>query len=347
MTGIAMVETEQQSADTDRCMVPDVSVVVPVYNEAENVEPLCHDIREALDPTDLDYEVLLVDDGSRDQTLKKAQEAIKNDAHFKAIELRRNFGKSAALNAGFDLARAEVVVTMDGDLQNDPRDIPALLEKLDEGYDVVSGWRKERQEKAGRKMVSRVANSLISAMTRVSLHDYGCCLKAYRRSVLQDVTLYGEMHRFIPALVRWVGGRVGEMPVNDRARYAGDSKFDSFGRILEVLFDLATVKFLMQYLTKPLYFFGRIALGLLLMALLVLGVLVGLKLAYGADMTGNPLLYMSVLLVILSMQFGSLGLMMELIARTYHESQNRKVYSVREIHEGGGGRVCIRRIVQQ
>ena len=336
MSGIAMVETEQQNGAPDRCDAPEVSVVVPLYNEADNVEPLCHDIREALDPAGLDYEVLLVDDGSRDETLARAEKAIEDDERFKVIELRRNFGKSAALNAGFDLARSDVVVTMDGDLQNDPRDVPALLEKLDEGYDVVSGWRKERQEKTGRKFVSRVANSLISGMTGVSLHDYGCCLKAYRRSVLQDVTLYGEMHRFIPALARWVGGRVGEMPVNDRARQAGASKFDSFGRILEVLFDLATVKFLMQYLTKPLYFFGRIALGLLMMALLVLGVLVGLKLAYGADMTGNPLLYMSVLLVILSMQFGSLGLMMELIARTYHESQGRKVYSVREIHKGGG-----------
>jgi len=328
---------EQGAGGTAR---PDVSIVVPVYNEAGNVGPLCAETREAMSEVGIDYELLLVDDGSTDGTLRAALEAIADDPRTRVIELRRNFGKSAALSAGFDRARGEVIVTMDGDLQNNPRDIPRLLEKMDEepGYDVVSGWRQDRKENFIRKIPSRMANALISAGTGVRLHDYGCCLKAYRRSVLQDIALYGEMHRFVPALVRWVGGRVAEVPVSDRARHAGRSKFAGLGRTFEVLLDLATVKFMMHYLAKPLYFFGRIGLMLLAAAFAVLAVVVLQKLGYGKDMTGNPLLYLSVTFVIISVQVLLMGLMMEILTRTYHESQGRHVYAVRAVYEGAKSR---------
>ena len=252
------------------------------------------------------------------------------------LELRRNFGQAAALEAGFDRAGADVVVPMDGDLQNDPRDIPALLRKLAEaqGCDVVSGWRKNRRDSLLRKVPSRIANWLISAITGVRLHDYGCTLKAYRREVLSDVRLYGETHRFIPALVRWVGGRVTEMPVNHRPRTAGKSKY-GLGRTFRVLLDLITVRFIMKYLTMPLYFFGKVGLLVLLMAFVVLGAVLVQKFAYGTDMTGNPLLYLSVTFLIISVQCLLMGLIMEVLTRTYHESQGRKTYAIRAIHRGG------------
>jgi glycosyltransferase involved in cell wall biosynthesis len=247
--------------------------------------------------------------------------------------LRRNFGQAAAMAAGFDTARGEVVVAMDGDLQNDPADIPALLEKLHEppGYDVVSGWRKDRKDSFTRVVPSRMANWLISRLTGVRLHDYGCSLKAYRREVLADVRLYGEMHRFIPALVHWVGGRVAEMPVNHRPRTAGRSKY-GLGRTFRVLLDLATVKFMLKYMTKPLYFFGKLAAVSVLMALAVLAVVIGQKLGPGTDMTGNPLLYLSVALGIIGVQIALMGLMMEVLTRVYYESQDRPPYSIRRVY---------------
>jgi len=318
---------------------PKVSVVVPMYNEVGNAAALYAELVEVLDAAGVSYELIFVDDGSTDGTLEALKAACAGDEGAQIVELRRNYGKSAALNAGFDIARGEAVVTLDGDRQNDPHDIPALLKKLDEGqgYDVVSGWRTKRQENLMRRFPSHVANGLISRITGVHLHDYGCCLKAYRREVLRDIKLYGEMHRFIPALVRWVGGRVTELPVNDRPRTAGKTKFGRLGRTAEVILDLMTVKFMMHYLTKPIYFFGRIGLLLLFMAFTVLGIVIVQKLCYGADMTGNPLLYLSVTFVILGVLVVLMGLMMELLTRTYHESQGRKMYAIRAIHRGRRG----------
>jgi glycosyltransferase involved in cell wall biosynthesis len=311
---------------------PQLSVVIPLYNEEENVVPLCEELRGVLGEAPFDYEVILVDDGSTDGTLTEARRAIDVESVCRVIELRRKYGKSAALNAGFDHARGRLVVTMDGDCQNDPRDIPGLVERLDEGYDVVSGWRQDRKEGILRLIPSYLANRLIGFITGVHLHDYGCCLKAYRASVLQDIRLYGEMHRFVPALIKWVGGKVTEMPVRDRARRSGMSKFVGLGRTVEVVLDLTTVKFMMHYLTKPLYFFGRIGLLLMFMAFAVLGVLIWLKVGYGSDMTGNPLLYLSITFLIISVQVFLMGLIMEVLTRTYHESQGRRVYAVREVH---------------
>jgi len=313
--------------------LPDVSVVVPLCNEEQNAAACYEDIVAAL--TRANYEIIFVDDGSTDGTLDALTKAIEGDGRVEVVELRRNFGQAAALAAGFDRARADVVVPMDGDLQNDPRDIPALLDKLDEapGYDVVSGWRKNRQDSLLRRVPSRLANWLISSITGVRLHDYGCTLKAYRREVLADVTLYGEMHRFIPALAQWVGGRVGEMVVSHRPRTAGKSNY-GLGRTFRVLLDLVTVKFIMKYLTMPLYFFGKVGLVTLLMAFAVLGTAVAQKLCYGKDMTGNPLLYLSVAFLIISVQFLLMGLIMEVLTRTYHESQGRKTYAIRAIHSG-------------
>ena len=324
--------------DAEETVEPDIelSIVVPLYNEEGNVAPLCAEIADVMGEERTSYELLLVDDGSTDATLPEAREAIDGHERGRVVELRRNYGKSAALNAGFDHARGRVVVTMDGDGQNDPRDIPPLVERLNEGYDVVSGWRQHRKENFVRLVPSHIANRLIGWITDVRLHDYGCCLKAYRASVLEDIRLYGEMHRFVPALIKWVGGEVSERPVNDRPRHAGKSKFNSLGRTVEVLLDLGTVKFMMHYLTKPLYFFGRIGLLLMFMAFTVLGVVVGMKVGYGNDMTGNPLLYLSITFLILSVQIFLMGLIMEILTRTYHESQDRKMYAVRRVHRAGG-----------
>ena len=314
---------------------PEVSIVVPVYNEEGNAGACHRDIASAMREAGLDYEVIFVDDGSTDGTLAALKGAIKGGERARVLELRRNFGQAAALAAGFDAARAPVVVAMDGDLQNDPRDIPALLAKLagPPGCDVVSGWRRERQDGLSRIVPSRIANALISAITGVRLHDYGCSLKAYRREVLRDVRLYGEMHRFLPALVHWVGGSVAEMPVRHRRRTAGASKY-GLDRILRVLLDLVTVKFMMKYLTRPLYFFGKIGLLTLLSAFAVLGVVLVQKLGYGCDMTGNPLLYLSVSFLLISVNFVLMGLMMEVLTRTYFESQGRTTYTIRNVHRG-------------
>ncbi len=325
-----------QAADIDR--EPEVSIVVPMFNEQESASRCYRDITDAMVQAGLDYQLVFVDDGSTDATLEVLERVTAGDRRVSIVELRRNFGQSAAFEAGFDRARAGVIVPMDGDLQNDPRDIPRLLAKLEEhpGYDVVSGWRRERKDGWLRTIPSRLANRLISAVTGVRLHDYGCSLKAYRRDVLRDVRLYGETHRFIPALVRWVGGRVTEIPVNHRPRTAGRSKY-GLGRTFHVLLDLLTVQFMMNYLTKPLYFFGKAGFASLLMAFFVLVGVGAQKALVGTDMTGNPLLYLSVTLLLIGVQFLLMGLMMEILTRTYHESQGRRTYAVRRIHYGEQG----------
>ena len=328
-----MTEMHKREPAADRR--PAVSVVVPFHNEEPNVAACHKEIMQVLTEAGLDFEVIYVDDGSRDGTLAAACGAIRGEPHARVVELRRNFGQSAAMAAGFDHARGDVVVPIDGDLQNDPRDIPALVAKLSEppGYDVVSGWRKARRDSCLRTVPSRLASWLISVGTKVHLHDYGCTLKAYRRDVLSDVQLYGEMHRFIPALAARVGGRVTEMAVNHRPRVAGRSKY-GFGRVFRVMLDLTTVKFMMAYLTRPLYFFGRLGMWMTAGALAVLGLVCVQKWQLGKDMTGNPLLYLSVALGLAAVQVMLMGLMMEVLTRTYHESQGRKPYAVRAVHGG-------------
>jgi glycosyltransferase involved in cell wall biosynthesis len=281
------------------------------------------------------YEVIVVDDGSTDGTRSQLRELTTEQPALRVVRLRANFGQTAALAAGFDVARGELVVTMDGDGQNDPADIPRLVDKLKDGYDVVSGWRHDRQDPLwSRRVPSRLANGLISWITGVHLHDYGCALKVYRREILQDVALYGEMHRFLPALCHWVGATVGELPVGHAPRRRGVSKY-GLGRTVRVLLDLLTVKFLMSYWTRPIQIFGL--LGLVLGGVgFALGALLSYqKIVLGVGLANRPLLLLTVLLVLVGFQFVSIGLLGEMLVRTYHESQRKPIYTVREILSGG------------
>jgi glycosyltransferase involved in cell wall biosynthesis len=312
-----------------------VSVVIPVYNEEDNVRPLLTSLRDVMDSLGRPYEVIVVDDGSTDATRARLRELTREQPGLRVIRLRANFGQTAALAAGFDVARGELVVTMDGDGQNDPADIPRLIDKLKDGHDVVSGWRHERQDPFwSRRAPSQMANGLISWITGVHLHDYGCALKVYRREILQDVALYGEMHRFLPALCHWVGATVGELPVGHAPRRRGVSKY-GLGRTVRVLLDLLTVKFLMSYWTRPIQIFGL--LGLVLGGVgLALGALLSYqKIVLGLGLANRPLLLLAVFLVLVGFQFVSIGLLGEMLVRTYHESQRKPIYTVREIISGG------------
>jgi glycosyltransferase involved in cell wall biosynthesis len=312
-----------------------ISVVVPVYNEQENVTPLLERLHDALEGLGRPYELLLVDDGSTDQTAARLREAVVRFPALRVVRLRSNFGQSAALSAGFDLARGELVVTMDGDGQNDPADIPRLLDVLKEGYDVVSGWRVDRRDPFwSRRVPSVVANSVISWITGVRLHDYGCALKVYRREILRDVQLYGEMHRFLPALARWVGATIGELPVAHHPRRSGRSKY-GLGRTVRVLLDLMTVKFLMSYWTRPIQIFGLLGLVVGAAGVLLAAVLSYQKLVQGVPLANRPILLLAVLLMLVGCQFVLNGLLGEMLVRTYHESQRKPVYTVREIVSGG------------
>jgi len=328
----------------------DLSVVIPVYNEVESVDLLCQKLDEALSPLDLRFEALLVDDGSEDGTWEKLLENKQTFPFLHLIRFRRNFGQTAAMAAGLDHARGQVIVTMDADLQNDPSDIPLLLERMTDDVDVVSGWRKERKDKfLSRRLPSMMANSLISKITGVHLHDYGCTLKAYRHDVIKDVRLYGEMHRFIPALAHWVGGKVVEVPVNHHARQFGTSKY-GISRTTRVVLDLITVKFLLRYSTGPMQILGKIGLQLGFWGMLLLGVIFSLNLVAtltGADLWGATLVkrpvwpMMGFMLVGFGIQFIGLGLLSEMMIRTYHESQDKRTYAIREEREasvsGGPG----------
>ncbi|OQA39782.1 MAG: Undecaprenyl-phosphate 4-deoxy-4-formamido-L-arabinose transferase [Chloroflexi bacterium ADurb.Bin325] len=315
-------------------MVPELSIVIPVYNEGENIAPLYREVTDALVALGRPYEVIVVDDGSTDDSFARLRQVHQQDPRWRIIRFRRNFGQAAGFAAGFAAARGQVVVTLDADLQNDPRDIGKLLDKLTEGYDIVSGWRTERKEPfLSRRLPSMTANRMISGATRVSLHDYGCSLKAYRSEVVKGIRLYGELHRFIPALASWMGVRVAEVPVNDRQRRFGKSKY-GISRTLRVFLDLITVRFMLSYSTRPLHVFG--GLGLLSFAA---GLLIGLyltfvKLALGQDIGTRPLLLLAVLLVILGVQMVSMGLLAEMITRTYHEAQDKPIYVIREQLDG-------------
>ena len=311
---------------------PEISVVVPLLNEQDNIGPLYQQITEVMSGI-FGYEIIFIDDGSSDNSMEVLAGLQKNDTRVRIICFRKNFGQTAALSAGFAHARGTIIVAIDADLQNDPADIPGLIAKLHEGYDVVSGWRKKRHDKAlTRLLPSRIANWLISGITGVKLHDYGCTLKAYRREILAETKLYGEMHRFIPALASWSGATIAEMVVNHRPRTAGVAKY-GLARTWKVILDLITVKFLLSFSTKPIQLFGGWGLiAFLLSGLSGLAVIL-MKVIKKTDMTGNPLLYLTILLLVIGAQFIFMGLIAELLVRTYHESQNRPTYVIREILE--------------
>ncbi len=313
---------------------PRLSVVVLVYNESESIEPLHGELSEVLEGLDVSYEIVYIDDGSRDGGTEKMAQLALQDPHVRVVSFRRNFGQTAAVQAGIDNSRGEIVVFMDGDMQNDPHDIPRLLDLIDDGYDVVSGWRRDRRDDASRVLPSKIANWIIARVTRVPLNDFGCTLKAYRREVIQDVRLYGEMHRFIPVYASWVGARITELPVNHRQRVFGRSKY-SLARTSRVLLDLITVKLLGSYSTKPIYFFGFAAFGLWALALVFAAIVIIQKLLPPYPYAhNNPLLLLAVFLAIVGVQFILMGLLAELSIRTYHESQGKSVYVVREVIEG-------------
>lgn len=310
----------------------DLSIVIPVYNEEENVQRLHDRLDKVLPSLRRSYEIIFVDDGSTDASTARLRTVQQSDPHVRVIRLRRNFGQTAAFSAGFDHARGAVVITMDGDLQNDPADIPRLLEKIAEGYDIVSGWRVKRQDFfLTRRLPSRIANALISKMTGVPLHDYGCSLKAYRAEVVKGIRLYGEMHRFIPAIARWMGVTVAEVPVNHFPRQFGRSKYN-LTRTVRVLLDLLVVVFLLNYSARPMQilgFSGLVSFGL--------GSLIGLyltfeKVVYEAAIGNRPLLLLSVLLIVLGVQSLSMGFLGEMLTRIYYESQHKPIYTVREIY---------------
>jgi glycosyltransferase involved in cell wall biosynthesis len=307
---------------------PAVSFVVPCYNERENLPRLFAELFRVIDEQQIDAEVVIVDDGSRDGSFDVLAEHAGRDARVKVIRFRRNFGQTAAMVAGIDHARGEVLVLLDADLQNDPADVPRLLAKINEGYDVVSGWRKDRKDKmVTRRLPSMMANWIISRISGVRLHDYGCTLKAYRRSALEGVTLYGEMHRFIPIYASWTGGKVTEMVVNHRPRVAGVSKY-GLGRTFKVILDLITVKFLGTYSTKPIYFFGGFGLVLFLLSFAAAGFALYQKLADGVYVHRNPVATLAVLLFIVGVQLILMGLLAELLIRIYHESQGKRTYLI-------------------
>lgn len=312
-------------------VVPDVSVVVPVHDEVESLPHLLEAIANSLTATEFSYEVICVDDGSTDGSALFLKEQARIRSDLKAVILRRNYGQTAAMAAGFNYAIGKAIVTLDADLQNDPADIPMLLAKLEEGYDLVSGWRQKRQDKAlTRLLPSKIANWLIRRATGVDIHDYGCSLKAYRAELVADMNLYGELHRFLPALAYIEGARITEMPVRHHPRRFGRSKY-GLSRTFRVLMDLLTITFMKKFLTRPMHVFGLLGLISMLSGGAIGIYLTFVKLAFHEDIGNRPLLILAVLLLVTGVQLFSFGLLAELLIRTYHESQGRPIYRVREV----------------
>ena len=319
----------QMAADSAKTGV-ELSVIVPFFNEEDNVGPLYSEIKAALEATGQSYEMVFVNDGSRDGTLQELRSIAAADSAVIIIDLLRNYGQTAAMMAGFDHVSGKILIAMDGDGQNDPAEIPRLLTELNKGFDVVSGWRKDRQDRAfTRKFPSKVANWLISKVSGVSLHDYGCSLKAYRREVIEGVRLYGEMHRFIPIYTAWQGGRISELAVNHRARRSGVSKY-GLNRVFKVLLDLLLVSFLERYLNKPIYVFGGVGLILLFLSLSAALWSIGLKIFEGVSFISTPLPMLTGTFFTTGVLCVLMGLLAELIMRTYYEAQGKNVYQVRE-----------------
>ena len=319
---------------------PDLSVVTPIYNEVDSLQHLINRISTALQTTQLNYEIVCVDDGSKDGSTDLLKEQAKLHPALRVVILRRNYGQTAAMAAGFKHAQGRVIVTLDGDLQNDPADIPQLLAKLAEGYDLVSGWRKDRQDATlTRLLPSKLANGLIGWVTGVKLHDYGCSLKAYRAEILKDMNLYGELHRFLPALAFIEGARITEIPVRHHARRYGHSKY-GLDRTFRVVMDLLTVSFMKTFLTRPMHVFGLFGIVFTVLGLIMGGYLTFLKLGLGQEIGDRPLLILVVVLLLTGMQLFCFGLLAELLMRTYHESQSRPIYRVREVVQSSQTQNC-------
>jgi len=313
--------------------VPELSIVVPLFNEEESLPLLVEKLLLALRPLGRSFELVLVDDGSSDRTAEVLRQQTAGAPELVAVLLRRNYGQTAAMAAGFDASRGRLIVTLDGDLQNDPADIPMLLERLEQGYDLVSGWRHQRQDHAvSRLLPSKIANALIARVTGVRLHDYGCSLKAYRRELVEDMNLYGELHRFLPALAFIEGARIAEVKVNHNARQFGQSKY-GIDRTFRVLMDLFTVWFMKRFLTRPMYVFGFGGLSAMAIGALLSAYLLMVKLG-GAEIGNRPLLLVAVLALITGVQLFCFGLLSEVQMRTYHESQGRPIYRIRETLRG-------------
>jgi glycosyltransferase involved in cell wall biosynthesis len=308
----------------------DVSIIVPVFNEQQNIRPLYTEITAVCLRQTFSWEVVFVDDGSADASFGEITSLSSTDEHIHYICLRKNFGQTAALAAGIDHARGDIIITMDGDLQNDPADIPALIQKIHEGYDLVAGWRKNRKDPFfSVKLPSLLANTLIRKITGVNIHDTGCTLKAFKRSILHDLHLYGEIHRFIPALLFAKGARIAEIETTHRPRLTGASKYSPW-KFFRVILDLLNVKFLISYATRPLHLFGKIAFYTFFLSFLSFVALFCMKIFWHVDMTGNPLMMVCIFLALLGVQFITIGLLGDIGIRTYHESTNTKIYTIRE-----------------
>jgi glycosyltransferase involved in cell wall biosynthesis len=319
---------------SEKMDIPYISVVLPIYNEEKNVSLLKEELLPVLEKTGKSFEIIAVDDGSKDQSFERLREWEQADHRVRVVRFRRNFGQTAAMSAGFDRARGKIVITMDADLQNDPNDIPKMLDKIEEGYDIVSGWRVERWKEGflsrfTRRIPSAIANWLISTTTGVFLHDYGCSLKIYRAEVVKNIHLYGDLHRFIPAVASNFGVTIAEMPVNYRQRRFGKSNY-GLKRTIRVILDLITVRFLLSFSTRPIHIFGLLglisgALGVILGAYLAIA-----KIFAGASLAERPLLLLAILLIMVGVQLVTMGLLGEIVVRTYHETQGKTIYSVRE-----------------
>jgi glycosyltransferase involved in cell wall biosynthesis len=309
------------------------SIVVPFYNEQENIPTLYMKITEVMDSIGEPYEMVFVDDGSKDNTYKVLSEIYEHDRRVNVVRLRRNFGQTPALKAGFDFARGEIVISMDGDLQHDPEEIPLFIEKIEEGYDLVSGWRYQRKDHwLMRQVPSRIANWMMAKLSGIDLHDFGTTFKAYRREILQEIQLYGELHRFIPALASSTGARIAEVPISNPERKSGQSNY-GIGRSVRVFFDLIIVKFLLDYSTRPLQFFGMLGLAGAGAGTILGTILLAQKIFWHKNLMTEhgPLLLLSIALFVSGIQFVSMGLLGEISARTYYESQNKPIYALREV----------------
>ena len=308
-----------------------LSVVIPVYNEKENISHLYKKLNDVLSDLKMRYEVILIDDGSIDGTYNELLKIHKKNSAFKIIKLRRNFGQTSAMSAGFDHSSGEVIITLDADLQNDPKDIPEILNKLDEGYDIVSGWRKNRQDKAiTRRFPSVVANKIISSLTGVYLHDYGCTLKAYRREIIENIELYGEMHRYVPAVASWMGVKVAEIPVTHHSRKFGHSKY-GVSRTIRVVLDIITIKFLLSYSQRPIQIFGLVGLLSGSVGFVITTYLIIMRIFFGQGLADRPLFILSIFMIFIGIQLITMGLLAEINMRIYHEAQDKPTYVIKEI----------------
>lgn len=309
----------------------DVSVIIPLYNEAENIEELHRELAAVFDKLTVESEFVIIDDGSTDNSLNLLKKLMEHDSRIAVVSFRKNFGQTAAMTAGFDYARGAIIVCIDADLQNDPTDIPLLLKEIENGYDVVTGWRFERKDPfLSRRLPSIIANKIISWATGVKLHDYGCTLKAFRKEVVENINLYGEMHRFIPAIASGMGISFTEVKVNHRPRRYGSSKY-GISRTIRVILDLITVKFLLSYATRPLHIFGGLGLVSSVLGFIIALVLTIQRQIYDIPLTDRPLLLLAILLIFMGIQFVTIGLLAELVVRTYHESQKKPIYYVRSL----------------